>query len=281
MSTTIQLKRGLAANLASATLLAGEPAFTTDTGKLYISDGTNKVLINPDGTSFNVLTTAQIATGTDTEGKLVTAKALADWLTGETGTAAGDLVKLDANGKLDAGMIPSLALTDVFTATTEAAMLALSSAGQGDVCIRTDVNKTFILAQTPASTLANWKEILTPLGLNRTIGGDDNATGTVTDTGGNISVPVSVTITAPAASTTQATAGTHSLRTLSQRYADNIKSLFDQIALKAPLASPALTGTPTAPTAAAGTNTTQIATTAFVTAAITAAVPTGIDGGTF
>ena len=33
---------------------------------------------------------------------------------------------------------------------------------------------------------------------------------------------------------------------------------------KAPLASPALTGTPTAPTAANGTNTTQIATTAFV-----------------
>lgn len=37
--------------------------------------------------------------------------------------------------------------------------------------------------------------------------------------------------------------------------------------LKAPLASPALTGTPTAPTATAGANTTQIATTAFVTAA--------------
>lgn len=37
--------------------------------------------------------------------------------------------------------------------------------------------------------------------------------------------------------------------------------------LKAPLASPALTGTPTAPTATAGTNTTQLATTAFVTAA--------------
>ena len=36
------------------------------------------------------------------------------------------------------------------------------------------------------------------------------------------------------------------------------------IGLKAPLASPALTGTPTAPTAAVGTNTTQIATTEFV-----------------
>ena len=36
----------------------------------------------------------------------------------------------------------------------------------------------------------------------------------------------------------------------------------------APLASPALTGTPTAPTAASGTNTTQIATTAFVQSAL-------------
>ena len=36
------------------------------------------------------------------------------------------------------------------------------------------------------------------------------------------------------------------------------------LADKAPIASPALTGVPTAPTAAAGTNTTQIATTAYV-----------------
>jgi hypothetical protein len=42
----------------------------------------------------------------------------------------------------------------------------------------------------------------------------------------------------------------------------------------APLASPALTGSPTAPTATAGTNTTQIATTAFVAAAITTAQAT-------
>ena len=42
--------------------------------------------------------------------------------------------------------------------------------------------------------------------------------------------------------------------------------------LKAPLASPALTGTPTAPTAAAATDTTQIATTAFVRAEVAALV---------
>jgi hypothetical protein len=45
----------------------------------------------------------------------------------------------------------------------------------------------------------------------------------------------------------------------------------------APLASPALTGTPTAPTATSGDNTTQIATTAFVTAAVAAG---GGGGGT-
>jgi len=39
------------------------------------------------------------------------------------------------------------------------------------------------------------------------------------------------------------------------------------LGLKAPLASPTFTGTPAAPTATPGTNTTQLATTAFVTAA--------------
>ena len=47
------------------------------------------------------------------------------------------------------------------------------------------------------------------------------------------------------------------------------------IALLAPLDSPALTGVPSAPTAAAGTNTTQLATTAFVQAAINILAPTG------
>ncbi len=46
----------------------------------------------------------------------------------------------------------------------------------------------------------------------------------------------------------------------------------DALALKAPLASPALTGVPTAPTASQGTNNTQIATTAYVRAAISALV---------
>lgn len=48
----------------------------------------------------------------------------------------------------------------------------------------------------------------------------------------------------------------------------------------APLASPALTGTPTAPTAATGTNTTQIATTAFVQQEMSALSPVRSATGT-
>jgi hypothetical protein len=51
-----------------------------------------------------------------------------------------------------------------------------------------------------------------------------------------------------------------------------ITNLVADLGAKAPLASPSLTGTPTAPTAAPGTNTTQLATTAFVAAALLALI---------
>jgi len=51
-----------------------------------------------------------------------------------------------------------------------------------------------------------------------------------------------------------------------------VTGLDTALASKAPLASPALTGTPTAPTATAGTNSTQLATTAFVAAAVSALI---------
>jgi len=52
-----------------------------------------------------------------------------------------------------------------------------------------------------------------------------------------------------------------------------LTAIASAISSKADLNSPALTGTPTAPTASAGTNTTQLATTAFV---IANAIPSGL-----
>ena len=61
-------------------------------------------------------------------------------------------------------------------------------------------------------------------------------------------------------------------------YLDGVTSAIQtQLNTKAALASPALTGTPTAPTAASGTNTTQVATTAFVTNKITASIATQVQ----
>jgi hypothetical protein len=56
---------------------------------------------------------------------------------------------------------------------------------------------------------------------------------------------------------------------------NEFNSIAGAISSKADIASPALTGTPTAPTAIAGTATTQLATTAFVTAALQAVYPVG------
>ncbi|HEG0696367.1 TPA: phage tail protein [Escherichia coli] len=56
-----------------------------------------------------------------------------------------------------------------------------------------------------------------------------------------------------------------------------VKAVMDETNKKAPLNSPALTGTPTTPTAAQGTNSTQIASTAFVMAAIAALVDSSPD----
>jgi hypothetical protein len=56
---------------------------------------------------------------------------------------------------------------------------------------------------------------------------------------------------------------------------NEFNSISGAISSKSDIASPTFTGTPAAPTATAGSNTTQLATTAFVTAALAAVYPVG------
>jgi len=93
----------------------------------------------------------------------------------------------------------------------------------------------------------------------------DNISVAAIDSGGNVAVPIPIILVNATAITEQLPAGTYSLHTAIQRLMNNVASLFST---KANLASPTLTGTPTAPTATAGTNTTQIATTVFVVSAL-------------
>ena len=57
--------------------------------------------------------------------------------------------------------LPSLAISETFLVSSEAAMLALT-AQTGDVAIRTDESKTYKLRGTDPSVLGDWEELLSP-----------------------------------------------------------------------------------------------------------------------
>ncbi len=82
------------------------------------------------------------------------------YLNGQKGVANG-IAELDGSGLVPTHHLPALAITTTQVVNSEANMLALT-AQIGDVAVRTDVNKSFILTATPATTLGNWQELLTP-----------------------------------------------------------------------------------------------------------------------
>ena len=94
--------------------------------------------------------------------------------------------------------------------------------------------------------------------LNGTI---NTATTATTQSAGNNSTKISTTAYADAKVADAINNGTTAI-------APSQNAVFDALALKANIAGPTFTGTPAAPTASAGTNTTQLATTAFVTTGI-------------
>lgn len=79
----------------------------------------------------------------------------------DVGTAEGNLVAVGADGKINETLLPKIAITDTHAVADEAEMLALT-AEKGDVAIRTDLNRSFILKQAPADNLANWLELKSP-----------------------------------------------------------------------------------------------------------------------
>ena len=77
---------------------------------------------------------------------------LGDVATLSTGTGVGNVVVVQSDGYIDDSVIPKIAITDTYEAASQVAMLALAEAEVGDICIRSDLNKTFILKTAPYST---------------------------------------------------------------------------------------------------------------------------------
>jgi hypothetical protein len=90
--------------------------------------------------------------------------------------SANGYAGLDAGGKLLTSQLPAIAITDTFVVASESAMLALT-AETGDVAVRTDLSKSFILKGTVASNLTDWQELITPTDQVQSVNG---MTGVVT-----------------------------------------------------------------------------------------------------
>ena len=70
---------------------------------------------------------------------------------------ANGVAALDANGKISDSVLPPLAIGETFVVSSEADMLALT-AQRGDICVRTDISKTYIkLNNNNPSTMADWQ----------------------------------------------------------------------------------------------------------------------------
>ncbi|WP_428232477.1 tail fiber domain-containing protein [Flavobacterium sp.] len=81
---------------------------------------------------------------------------------------------LGTDGKLISSQLPSITLNDTFVIASQAAMLALQ-VQTGDLAIRTDLSKSFILKGTNPAVLADWQELLTPTSAVTTVFGRNGA----------------------------------------------------------------------------------------------------------
>ena len=82
-----------------------------------------------------------------------------DYVDSKVGANNG-IASLDSAGKVPTSQLPAVAIAETYVVNSQAAMLALPS-DVGEIAIRTDVSKSFILTASPASTLGNWQELLT------------------------------------------------------------------------------------------------------------------------
>lgn len=125
------------------------------------SVGENLVAFN--GTSGKALKDSGVAVSTDgtlagnSDAAIPTQKAVKT----KIDALAATVPTLDGSGKIVTSFLPTLAITDVFAVANEAAMLALT-AQRGDVAVRSDENKSYVLSTDDPTILANWVLLRTP-----------------------------------------------------------------------------------------------------------------------
>lgn len=313
----IKLKRGLSSNITAVNLDSGEPAFCTDTGKLYVGDGTSNILVNPDGGTAEVANKLAIArsisltgdatgsTNFDGSANVSIGVTVADdshnhsisnvgglqsALDGKQASlgftplnanlkgAAGGVAELDVAGKVPASQLPSY-VDDVEEHDNQAGFPTTGETGK--IYIAKDTNKTYrwsgsgyveisasIALGTTSSTAFRGDYGQTAYTHSQSAHAPTNAQKNSDITKAEIEAKLTGTITTHSHTVTKGDVG------LGNVINESKSTMFT---------SPTFTGTPKTTTPAKGTNTTQIASTAYVMTALGDYVKTTdtIDGGTF
>lgn len=154
----------------------GELFFRTDLDALHVYNGTSWDKVGSGGGLTSI--TSEDVTGALGYTPLQTI------ISSDVTNALGfNPAELDGNGKILSTQIPAIAVTDTYVVGSQSAMLALSAAETGDIAVRTDLNKSFILKGTSYSTLSDWQELLSPTDAVQSVNG---ATGVVSLTTSNI-----------------------------------------------------------------------------------------------
>lgn len=181
----------------------------TYTSRTVVSGNGTITITNPAGTSGNIgldLSTAGTSgtyrsVSTDIYGRVTSGTnpttlagyGITDAINTSLLGAANGVATLDGTGKLPVSQLPATAISDTFVVGSQAAQVAVT-AQIGDVAVRTDLNKSFILRVEPASVFANWQELLTPTDAVLSVNGQ---TGSV-----SVGTVTSVSLTAPASGIT-------------------------------------------------------------------------------
>lgn len=159
-------------------------------------------------------------------------------------------------------------LTDINMNKLEAQNVALQNLANdpsnpvaGQVYFNTTTNKFRVFDGTEWDEMGTGGGTVTSVGVENATNGGLTVSGSPITTSGTIQIGHTNSITA------QTTSGLYPIKVDANGHITELGTAIDMTDY-AELNSPAFTGTPTAPTAAAGTNTTQIATTAFVTEAV-------------
>ena len=269
---------------------------TTDTGTVTSTMIANGTIVNADINSSAAIDKTKIS------GTAITAADTATVTSGMIATGAVGTAKIDDAAVTEAKIGTSAVTagkiaTDAVTTAKIQDSAVTSAKIANDTIVNADINSAAAIDKTKISgtaiTAADTGTVTSTMIADGTIVNADinssaqiaysktNLTNSIVNADINASAAIEWTKIAPSSTVSATELGyLDGVTSAVQTQIDSKLATSTAASTYAPLASPALTGVPTAPTATAGTNTTQIATTAYVGTAISnlvAGAPSTLD----